>query len=113
MYSKRGEVALVTRGAPRPLLRGLWLAPIHYVLEGLIVTQFHGANQQVKGAPGFPPGEEPTLSRYYTSHWNDGWFGGYFVWSHRFQNMIILVAFILFFRFATFYALERINYATR
>ena len=26
---------------------------------------------------------------------------------------MILVAFILFFRFATFYALERINYATR
>ena len=89
------------------------------------------------------------------SLWNDGHFGGYFVWSHRFQNMIILVrfcveinsklghvnlnaieqtrnggnlasmacgvrksmstqvAFILFFRFATFYALERINYSTR
>jgi len=27
--------------------------------------------------------------------------------------MIILVGFILFFRFATFYALERINYSTR
>ena len=25
--------------------------------------------------------------------WNDGWFGGYYVWSHRFQNMIILVRF--------------------
>ena len=36
-----------------------------------------------------------------------------FVWSHRFQNMIILVGFILFFRFATVYALERINYSTR
>ena len=58
-------------------------------------------------------GEEPTLSRLYTSHWNDGHFGGYFVWSHRFQNMIILLGFILFFRFATFYALERINYSTR
>ena len=68
---------------------------------------------KVKGAPGFPPGNEPTLSRYYTSHWDDSFFGGYYVWSHRFQNMIILVAFILFFRFATFYALERINYATR
>ena len=63
--------------------------------------------------PGFPPGNEPTLSRVYTSHWDDSFFGGKFVWSHRFQNMIILVAFILFFRFATFYALERINYATR
>ena len=70
-------------------------------------------NQQVKGAPGFPPGEEPTLSRFYTSHWNDGHFGGKFVWSHRYQNMLIMVGFILFFRFATFYALERINYATR
>ena len=90
-----------------------WLAPIHYVLEGLIVTQFHGADQQVKNAPGFPPGEEPTLSRYFTSHWSDAYFGGKFVWSHRFQNMIILLGFILFFRFATFYALERINYSTR
>ena len=90
-----------------------WLAPIHYVLEGLVVTQFHGANAKVKGAPGFPPGNEPTLSRFYTSHWDDSFFGGKFVWSHRFQNMIILVAFILFFRFATFYALERINYSTR
>ena len=44
---------------------------------------------------------------------NGNIFGGNFVWSHRFQNMIILVAFILFFRFATFYALERINYSTR
>ena len=90
-----------------------WLAPIHYVLEGLIVTQFHGADQQVINAPGFPPGEEPTLSRFYTSHWNDAHFGGKFVWSHRYQNMIILLGFILFFRFATFYALERINYSTR
>ena len=49
----------------------------------------------------------------YTSHWNDGHFGGKFVWSHRYQNMIILLGFILFFRFATFYALERINYSTR
>ena len=57
--------------------------------------------------------DQPTLSRFYTSHWDDSFFGGYYVWSHRFQNMIILVAFILFFRFATFYALERINYATR
>ena len=90
-----------------------WLAPIHYVLEGLIVTQFHGANQQVKDLPDFPPGEEPTLSRYFTSHWSDAYFGGKFVWSHRYQNMIILLGFILFFRFATFYALERINYSTR
>ena len=62
---------------------------------------------------GFPSGEEPTLSRFYTSHWNDGHFGGKFVWSHRYQNMLIMVGFILFFRFATFYALERINYSTR
>ena len=68
---------------------------------------------EVKGALGFPPGEEPTLSRLFTSHWSDGWFGGYYVWSHRYQNMIILLGFILFFRFATFYALERINYSTR
>ena len=39
--------------------------------------------------------------------------GGKFVWSHRYQNMLIMVGFILFFRFATFYALERINYSTR
>ena len=57
--------------------------------------------------------QEPTLSRFYTSHWNDGHFGGKFVWSHRYQNMLIMVGFILFFRFATFYALERINYSTR
>ena len=67
----------------------------------------------MKDLPDFPPGEEPTLSRYFTSHWSDAYFGGKFVWSHRFQNMIILLGFILFFRFATFYALERINYSTR
>lgn len=89
-----------------------WLAPIHYVLEGLIVTQFHGANAEVTGAPGYG-NDPPTLSRFYTSHWKDSYFGGMYVWSHRFQNMIILLAFILFFRFATFYALEPINYATR
>ena len=146
---------VVVRHARFPRRFLYWLAPIHYVLEGLVVTQFHGAKTKVKGAPGFPPGNEPTLSRFYTSHWDDSFFGGKFVWSHRFQNMIILVrfcveinsklghvnlnaieqtrnggnlasmacgvrnsmstqvAFILFFRFATFYALERINYSTR
>ena len=79
-----------------------WISPVAY-----------GANTKVKDLPDFPPGEEPTLSRYFTSHWSDAYFGSKFVWSHRFQNMIILLGFILFFRFATFYALERINYSTR
>ena len=81
--------------------------------DGAADDQFHGANQQVKDLPDFPPGEEPTLSRYFTSHWSDAYFCGKFVWSHRFQNMLIMVGFIVFFRFATFYALERINYSTR
>ena len=84
---------VVVRHARFPRRFMYWLAPIHYVLEGLVVTQFHGAKTKVKGAPGFPPGNEPTLSRFYTSHWDDSFFGGKFVWSHRFQNMIILVRF--------------------
>ena len=59
----------------------------------MLRSRVQQTGEQVINAPGFPPGEEPTLSRYYTSHWNDGWFGGYYVWSHRFQNMIILVRF--------------------
>ena len=90
-----------------------WTPRAHIDLVGGAAVLRHGANQQVKDLPDFPPGEEPTLSRYFTSHWSDAYFGGKFVWSHRFQNMIILLGFILFFRFATFYALERINYSTR
>ena len=70
------------------------------------------------GSPSRGPGDDGVVAVTCTANgggslWNDGHFGGYFVWSHRFQNMIILVGFILFFRFATFYALERINYSTR
>lgn len=85
-----------------------WLAPIHYSLEGIIVTQFHNVNLRIKDLPG-----TPTVGRYMASHWSDSHFGGYFVYSHRIQNIIILVIFVLVARLGTLYALATIDYTTR
>lgn len=116
-----------------------WMVPIHYSLEGIIVTQFHGANQEIEDLP--PPENPPTVGRYMASHWNDsfrqrpislfffafislfaisvglkyllGHFGGMFTYSHRFQNLFILSVICGIFRLATLYALTFIDYTTR
>jgi len=85
-----------------------WLSPIHYALEGIIVTQFHGAEQIVKDF--FPP---MTVGRLMSSHDPDSHFDGDFNWSHRFQNIIILFIFCTVFRIATLYGLTFINYTSR
>lgn len=85
-----------------------WLAPIHYALEGIIVTQFHGADNVIEDLP-----DEPTVEFHTTTHDSDGHFGGFFVYSHRFQNIILLAVFCAFFRIGTLWALAFIDYTTR
>lgn len=46
-----------------------WMVPIHYSLEGIVVTQFHGADQEIEDLP--PEGNPPTVGRYMASHWKD------------------------------------------
>ena len=85
-----------------------WLAPIHYVLEGITVTQFHSADLHLVDIPG-----GPTVARYFTSHWSDSHFGGTFCYSHRWQNVAILLFMIFACRVGTVLALGKINYATK
>ncbi|KAJ8600497.1 hypothetical protein CTAYLR_010063 [Chrysophaeum taylorii] len=85
-----------------------WLSPIHYTLEGIVVTQFHGADRPIADLPG-----EPSIERYMASHWSDSHFGGFFTYSHRFQNLVMLAIFCGVFRTATLLALTFLDYTTR
>jgi len=85
-----------------------WISPIHYSLEGMVVTQFHGADQEIRDQPG-----NPTVGRFTSSHDSDSHFGGFFTYSHRFQNILILALICTFWRVGTLYALTFINYTTR
>lgn len=85
-----------------------WISPIHYTLEGMIVTQFHGADQPIKDQPG-----NPSVSDFTTSHSSDSHFGGFFTYSHRYQNIVILILICAVFRSGTLYSLTFINYTTR
>eukprot|EP00635_Sarcinochrysidales_sp_CCMP3193_P013333 CAMPEP_0118911282 /NCGR_PEP_ID=MMETSP1166-20130328/13044_1 /TAXON_ID=1104430 /ORGANISM="Chrysoreinhardia sp, Strain CCMP3193" /LENGTH=1491 /DNA_ID=CAMNT_0006850763 /DNA_START=64 /DNA_END=4539 /DNA_ORIENTATION=- len=85
-----------------------WISPIHYSLEGMIVTQFNDADLALRDIPG-----NPSVADFTTSHSSDSHFGGFFTYSHRFQNIIILLVICAVFRTGTLYALTFINYTTR
>ena len=85
-----------------------WIAPVHYVFEGIVVTQYHGSSLRLDDIPG-----APTLSRYFASHWDDSHFGGMFAYSHRWQNVAILLVMITVCRLLTIYCMHRVNYATK
>ena len=82
-----------------------WIAPIHYAFEGIIVTQFHNADASITDLPG-----QPTIHNFFTSHDTDSFFGGFFTYSHRFQNILVLLTFCTIFRLGTLAALHHINY---
>ena len=91
-----------------------WLSPTHYVLEGLISSQFHGVDTKV--VTSFTPQGQPveiSLQDYMSgpSKFN-GRFDGDFLWSHRWTDVAVLCGMVLAFRLASTFFLTYVSYRT-
>jgi len=105
-----------------------WVMPGHYVLEGLLVSQFHEDNTPIIPYVGSPfydyvrktycPGAEygeplPSGCTGTAEEWIYVSFGGKFVWGHLGANIIYLVLVLLLSKLVAFVALKRLNYLAK
>jgi ABC-type multidrug transport system ATPase subunit len=97
-----------------------WLMPGHYVLEGLIASQFHQDDTPIVATVGSP---------FYTSLGCDGtpdyqcigtaeqWiadsFGGKFNWNHVPWNVVYLLVVLFAVRIINYFALVKLNYLAK
>jgi len=86
-----------------------YLVPLHYALDGLVMTQFYHDPTTitlVKKKPGVPP---PTAYEYLYEQR----FQGSFSYDNRWKNLFILIGYILVLRAGTFLALSYVRHVNR
>ncbi|CBJ30625.1 conserved unknown protein [Ectocarpus siliculosus] len=88
---------------------GLWLwayylNPLHYILEGMVSTQFNGNDRTIETATQGPM----TVEEYV-----DGYFGGEYKYSNRWYDVMALLLFIIAVRAVYMYALGHITHLNR
>eukprot|EP00301_Raphidiophrys_heterophryoidea_P006157 c12505_g3_i1.p1 GENE.c12505_g3_i1~~c12505_g3_i1.p1 ORF type:complete len:643 (-),score=153.52 c12505_g3_i1:126-2054(-) len=66
-----------------------WLSPLHYLMEGLVVTQFHDDHKIVDVVTS--TGRVSMTTEQYTK----AYFGGEFTWSNRGADIVALAAFVV------------------
>ena len=81
-----------------------WLDPLHYVIEGLAVTQFNGDHMMITLTGS---GEEVTAHTYMHSFYTE------WRYAHRGYDVMALCLFILVLRVATYFSLEYVRHDTR
>jgi len=105
-----------------------WTMPGHYVLEGLLVSQFHEDTTPIipsvgspfydavwaNECPDAPYGEPlPEGCTGTAEQWIYISFGGMFVWGHIGYNTIYLVGVLLLSKLIAFVALKKLNYLAK
>ena len=106
-----------------------WLFPGHYVLEGLITSQFHEDNTPIEATPGSPfynflvansdavvqcAGVTGLSGLCGTAEdWIDYTFGGKFSFDNVPWNVLYLVCLVVGSRLITFIALGNLNYLSK
>lgn len=98
-----------------------WLFPGHYVLEGLVASQFHEDDTPIESTPGSPFYQYLVSERGCTTSecigtaedWIFVSFGGQFKYENIPWNVLYLVALIVVARAITFYALMKLNYLAK
>jgi hypothetical protein len=99
-----------------PLVVAYWLFPGHYVLEGLLTSQFKGDTTRILASPGsqFFAASNCTASVpcYGTAEdWINITFGGKFIYEHIKWDILYLVGLVVGARVITCIALTHLNYA--
>jgi hypothetical protein len=97
-----------------------WLFPGHYVLEGLVVSQFHEDDTPIEATLGSPfyqflvgKGCTSEVCVGTAEQWIDVSFGGAFSYYHLPWNVLYLLALLIAARLITFYALVKFNYLSK
>lgn len=81
-----------------------WLNPLHYALEGLLVTQFHRDDTLIT----ITGTEFTTTASSFIQDFYQDW-----KYERRGYDVMALLLFILFFRVATFWSLEYLRHDKR
>lgn len=81
-----------------------YLVPTHYVLEGLVMTQFHDDVTQVTTVMH----QQVSAEEFVTDH-----FGGAFSYDNRWKDLGVLLAYIAFTRLATLLVLRFVRHVHR
>mmetsp|Transcript_3949 Transcript_3949/g.7759 ORF Transcript_3949/g.7759 Transcript_3949/m.7759 type:complete len:597 (+) Transcript_3949:1359-3149(+) len=109
-----------------------WTMPGHYVLEGLLVSQFHNDDTIIEPSLGSPywvqnkdacaesgtvpddfDGDLPEECWGTAEDWIYVSFGGKFVWEHVWVNTIYCLAFLLVAKVISFWALKNLDYLSK
>jgi hypothetical protein len=100
--------------------KAYWLFPGHYVLEGLVASQFHRDDTPIEAILGSPffvfLTEEGCTSQVCVGtaeQWIDVSFGGAFSYDHLPWNVLYLLGVLVAARLITFYALTKFNYLSK
>ncbi|KAJ8612589.1 hypothetical protein CTAYLR_009793 [Chrysophaeum taylorii] len=117
LFSLFSGYVIAPNHIPKAWLFMHYISPVHYVLEGMVATQFHDVSKEVltglKYVDGYPTPWYVTLQRYMSGHYKHSNFGGYFVYSHRFLDLGVLLGLAVAFRIITTLALVFLRYETR
>lgn len=92
-----------------------WLLPGHYILEGLLMTQYENDDTQIRAQLGSPfynylNCANPTNCSGSAMAWVDSFFGGEFSSAHVPYDILYLIGVIVLTRIVTIYALGNLNY---
>ena len=92
-----------------------WLLPGHYILEGLLMTQYENDETQIRAQLGSPFYKylncaNPTNCSGSAMAWVDSFFGGEFSSAHVPYDILYLIGAIVLTRIVTIYALGNLNY---
>jgi len=103
-----------------------WLMPSHYILEGLIVSQFYNDDTPIKAVLGSPFGEMingsatcPNISDISLDCYGTAWqwvyssFGGWWEWSHIIGNVVYILALCIIVKLISFVAMVKLNHLER
>ena len=97
-----------------------WLMPGHYVLEGLVASQFHQDDTMIEANPGSPFFEfnnctidQEDKCTGTAEDWIFVSFGGAFQWENVPWNVLYLVGLLISARLITWFALTKLNYLAK
>lgn len=91
---------------PKALTFMYWIDPMHYIFEGMTVTQFHNDDTEITYDQ---DGQTVTSTM---GEWVHEQYPA-FSYDHRWTDLFAIISFVMLFRIGTFYALARVSHLSR
>jgi len=108
---------IAPQSIPQVWIWAYWVFPLHYVVEGLLVSQYYSSQLAVEAIPGgsWYTAMQCTGSPCYGTPYEFLLFrfGGFFNIAHLPWNVLYLVCFVAFSKIAKLFALQHFNYLAK